>query len=44
MLVENVFIGNPIQKGDVENKSRSKIEDEFMISNVPKLRLFLPNS
>ena len=33
MNIENVFIGNPIQKGDQDN-TRKKMSDEFVISNV----------
>jgi kinesin family protein 12 len=31
--LENVFIGNPIQKGDSRNQQRL-ISDEYMASNV----------
>ena len=36
--LENVFIGNPIQKGD-QPKQRNRIEDEFMISTVREFYL-----
>jgi len=32
--LENVFIGNPVSKGEAQSKSRTKAEDDFMISNV----------
>jgi len=32
--LENVFIGNPVTKGDAQSKSRTKAEDDFMISNL----------
>lgn len=33
--IENVFIGNPIQKGaDSQQGNRKKMGDEFMIANV----------
>jgi len=41
MCLENVFIGNPLQKGEGQQKGRSKIEDEFMISNVRNTFLIL---
>jgi kinesin family protein 12 len=38
--LENVFIGNPIQKGEMDNKQKNRIEDEFMITNVKVARFF----
>jgi len=32
--LENVFIGVPVQKGEGQSKSKTKVEDEFMISTV----------
>jgi len=32
--LENVFIGNPLYKGENQAKNRTKMEDEFMISNL----------
>ena len=41
--IENVFIGNPVPKGQNPNnrESRNKMEDEFMISNVRRVWLGL---
>eukprot|EP00697_Spironema_sp_BW2_P012623 gnl/Spiro4/29223_TR14293_c0_g1_i1.p1 gnl/Spiro4/29223_TR14293_c0_g1~~gnl/Spiro4/29223_TR14293_c0_g1_i1.p1 ORF type:complete len:657 (+),score=-29.84 gnl/Spiro4/29223_TR14293_c0_g1_i1:112-1971(+) len=41
--LENVFIGNPIQKGDNSNKPRNRIEDEFMISTLMNENTSLKN-